>query len=78
MLKAKKLEEEEKARPQKELLEQINAIKEYRTEYGAATELPAKPDEPLLAGWKFIAREMKLRRRFMVYICKYPMGGKIV
>jgi len=48
LLKAKKLEEEEKAKPQKELLEQIQAIKNYRTEYGAAIDLSAQPNEPLL------------------------------
>jgi hypothetical protein len=52
ILKLRKAEDdakaEEKKRPQKELLDQMKAIKEYRTEYGAATVLPAAPGEPVL------------------------------
>lgn len=48
VLKVRKAEAEAKNRPQKEQLEKLKAIKEYRTEYEAATRLPAAPGEPLL------------------------------
>lgn len=48
-IKAKKeAEEEEKNRPQKELIEQLQAIKEYRDLYKEAVELPSFPGEPIL------------------------------
>lgn len=48
-IKAKKeAEEEERKRSQKELLERIQAIKEYRSLYQEATSLPSIGGEPVL------------------------------
>ena len=44
----KEAEEEGKKRPQKELIEQLQAIKEYRDLYEKAASLPSFPGEPVL------------------------------